>query len=193
VAATTAPTSVPERCDATLLRAAYAGDEAAFEELFTRHHSRVYGVARRVVGNHEEAEEIMLDVFLRLHKQRLARLDDANVAGWLYRSATNTAFNVVRSRQRRRSWLSRLIAERGPEQNATDPAHDVVRDEQAATVRQALARLPERQRNVLALRAEGFSYREIAEILDVKVTSVGTTLARAEQSLRVAFEAQNGC
>jgi len=191
MAATTAPTSV-ERCDAALLRAAYSGDESAFEELFVRHRSRVYGVARRVVGNHEEAEEVTLDVFLRLHQQRLSRLDDANVAGWLYRSATNTAFNVVRSRQRRRSWLSRLIAERGPEQSATDPAHEVVRDEQAAMVRHALARLPERQRNVLTLRAEGFSYREIAETLDVKVTSVGTTLARAEQSLRTAFEAQNG-
>jgi RNA polymerase sigma factor (sigma-70 family) len=192
VAVTSAPTALAEQCDATLLRAAYGGDEAAFEELFARHRARVYGVARRVVGTHEEAEEITLDVFLRLHQQRLARLDDANVAGWLYRSATNAAYNAVRSRQRRRRWLWRFAGTREPEQMDNDPAEDVTRGEDAASVRAALAGLPERQRNVLALRAEGLSYKELADALDIKVSSVGATLARAEKALRVAYEAENG-
>lgn len=192
VAVTSAPTIITERGDAFLLRAAYAGDAAAFEELFLRHRGRVYSVARRIVGNHEEAEEITLDVFLRLHQQRLAQLDDANVAGWLYRSATNAAFNVVRARQRRRRWLWRFAALRDVAQVADDPADDLERASEAAAIRAALASLPEKQRNVLVLRAEGMSYKEIATALDLKVSSIGSTLARAERALSSAYDARNG-
>jgi RNA polymerase sigma-70 factor (ECF subfamily) len=192
VAVTSAPTTLTEQGDASLLRAAYTGNAAAFEELFLRHRGRVYSVARRIVGNHEEAEEITLDVFLRLHQQRLTRLDDANVAGWLYRSATNAAFNVVRARQRRRRWLWRFATLRDEAQVADDPANELERASEAAAVRAALAGLPEKQRNVLALRAEGLSYKEIADTLDLKVSSIGSTLARAERALGAAYDAGNG-
>jgi DNA-directed RNA polymerase specialized sigma24 family protein len=52
--------------------------------------------------------------------------------------------------------------------------------------------LPEKQRNVLALRAEGLSYKEIADTLDLKVSSIGSTLARAERALGAAYDAGNG-
>lgn len=192
MAVTSAPTTITEQGDASLLRAAYTGDAAAFETLFLRHRGRVYSVARRIVGNHEEAEEITLDVFLRLHQQRLTRLDDMNVAGWLYRSATNAAFNVVRGRQRRRRWLWRFAALRDAAVAADDPAVEVERAGEAAATRAALAELPEKQRSVLVLRAEGMSYKEIADALDLKVSSIGSTLARAERALSAAFDAGNG-
>src|SRR5918996_242730 len=103
--ATTAAVSVTP--DETLLHACYAGDEGAFEELFLRHYPRIYRVAIRIVGNHEDAEEVALDAFTQLHRRKLDPGRADNVGGWLYRTTTNGAFNVVRSRKRRRTWWQR--------------------------------------------------------------------------------------
>jgi RNA polymerase sigma-70 factor (ECF subfamily) len=173
------------RTDATLLRAMRLGDQRAFEELFTRHYPRVYAVALRITGSPEDAEELTMDAFVRLHDRPLD--DDANVAGWLYRVVTNDALNAVRSRRRRLGWLQRF-ARTEPARAESDPLELVAGRDEAARVQAALARLPERQRAALALRASGLSYAEVAAALDVRASSVGTILARAEGALRDAYE-----
>jgi RNA polymerase sigma-70 factor (ECF subfamily) len=185
--------SPSEQADAALLRAMRRGDERAFEELFTRHYARVYGVALRISGDAPEAEELAQDVFLKLYRRPLSDTEDANVAGWLYRVATNDAFNAVRARRRRHGWLRRFVQREpaGTDANA-DPLNIVAGRDEARQVRTALARLPERQRNALVLRASGLSYAEVADALDIKPTSVGTLLARAEHALREAFLQHTG-
>ena len=162
------------------------GDERAFEELFTRHYPRVRGVAMRIVGDPAEAEELALDVFLKLYRHPLD--DDANVTGWLYRVVTNDAFNARRARRRRLGW-SRRLAQREPlRDELDDPLAIVTGRDEARRVRAALDRLPERQRNALLLRASGLSYAEVAAAVDVRPGSIGTLLARAEQALRGAWQ-----
>jgi RNA polymerase sigma-70 factor, ECF subfamily len=192
--AATATTMAPsEQADAALLRAMRRGDERAFEELFTRHYARVYGVALRISGDAQEAEELAQDVFLKLYRRPLSDSDDANVAGWLYRVATNDAFNAVRSRRRRLGWLRRFVQREPVGVDASaDPLHIIAGRDEASRVRTALAQLPERQRNALVLRASGLSYLEVADALEIKPTSVGTLLARAEQALRVVYLRQTG-
>jgi RNA polymerase sigma-70 factor (ECF subfamily) len=192
-ATATTTMSPPEQADAALLRAMRRGDERAFEELFTRHYARVYGVAVRISGDAQEAEELAQDVFLKLYRRPLSDTDDANVAGWLYRVATNDAFNAVRARRRRRGWLHRFV-QREPSGTdvSADPLSIVAGRDEAGQVRAALAQLPERQRNALVLRASGLTYAEVADALEVKPTSVGTLLARAEQALRTVFLQHTG-
>jgi RNA polymerase sigma-70 factor (ECF subfamily) len=182
-----------EQADASLLRAMRRGDERAFEELFTRHYARVYGVALRISGDAQEAEELAQDVFVKLYRRPLSDSADANVAGWLYRVATNDAFNAVRARRRRHGWLRRF-AQREPSgaDSSADPLHIVTGRAEADQVRSALAQLPERQRNALVLRASGLSYAEVADALEVRPTSVGTLLARAEQALRGVYQQHTG-
>lgn len=175
--------------DATLLQDMQRGDERAFEALFTRYYPRVFGVALRVTGNREDAEEIAQDVFLRLHRRPLDH--DANVAGWLYRVVTNDALNLLRSRRRRLGWLHRFARSEPNQAEVPDPAELFAGQEDAQQVRRALARLPEKQRAVLALRAEGLSYAEVADALEMRVSSVGTTLARAERALRTAYDQES--
>ena len=170
--------------DTALLEACYAGDEHAFEQLFLRYYPRVYRVALRVTGSHEDAEEVALDAFTQLHRRRLDIERGDNVAGWLYRTATNAAFNMVRSRRRRRSWWQRLVSRDGRPGEAEDPVRSAMRDETVEEVRTALAFVPERQRNAILLRASGLSYAEIAEAIDVQPSSVGTLIARGERKLR---------
>lgn len=179
---TTAAVSVTP--DETLLHASYDGDEGAFEELFLRHYPRIYRVAIRIVGNHEDAEEVTLDAFTQLHRRKLDPGRGENVGGWLYRTTTNGAFNVVRSRKRRHTWWRRLVGRDGGPGIAEDPAEIVQQSESAENVRQALAELPERQRDAVILRAAGLSYAEIADAIGVQPSSVGTLIARGERRLR---------
>lgn len=184
---------IANQADEVLLSQAYAGNEQAFEMLFARHYSRIVGVALRIVGSREDAEEIALDAFLKLHEQRIETAEGANVSGWLYRTATNAAFNAIRSRKRRFTWLRRLARfERQRSSDVEDPAIHVERSESAELVRWSLQRLPEKQRNALILRASGLSYKEVANALEIKPGSVGKLLARGEQQLRVIIETERG-
>jgi RNA polymerase sigma factor (sigma-70 family) len=172
--------------DSRLLDGIRAGDERAFEVLFLRHYAAVYGIARKITGNAEEAEEIAHDTFLRLYRQPLPPGKEANVRGWLYRVATNAAFNAVRARHRRLGWTRRLL-QRAPTNAPDDPQEVAIAQEEARHVRLALAELPEHQRTVLVLRAAGLSYAEISAAVGIERASVGTLLSRAEGRLRERY------
>ncbi len=180
-----------ETSDRTLLQGVRHGDERAFEALFARHYSGVFGVVLRIVGTNEEAEEVTQDTFLKLYNRPLADSDDTNVRGWLYRVATNAAFNTVRSRRRRLGWLRR-VAGRADVHASDDPLDLVARRDEADIVRQHLAGLPERQRTALVLRSSGMSYLEVASAIGVSPNSVGTILARAERAFRKSYESTDG-
>jgi RNA polymerase sigma-70 factor (ECF subfamily) len=187
-AVTSQPTT---RADDALLAAIRQGDALAFEEIFNRYYPKVYAVALRVLGSPEDDEELTLDVFMKLHQRPVAQTGDGALGGWLYRTTLNAAFNATRSRKRRRSWLDRFsVLQRGERISGTNPADLVMQASEIQVVRKALARLPEKQRNALVLRSHGFQYREIAAILEMKETAVGTTLARGERALRRELEGE---
>jgi RNA polymerase sigma-70 factor (ECF subfamily) len=176
-----------EPTDRVLLDQIRRGNERAFEELFARHFSGIYGVVVRIVGNHEEAEEIAHDAFLKLYQRPLGDSDDLNVRGWLYRVATNAGFNAIRSRRRRRNWFQRLAQRAESRQSGSDPLDIVSAEDESQRVRDELLKLPERQRTALLLRASGLTYEEIAAAVGVSPTSVGTILARAERAFRTQY------
>lgn len=161
-------------------------DEAAFDALFLAHYDGVYRLLFRIVGSREEAEDLAQETFLRLYRQQFPDGCEHNVRAWLYRVATNLAYNALRGRQRRerRQEAAAQYAEAmgNPE---PDPAEIAMRSDEREAVRRVLAGLPPRQAELLLLRHAGLSYRELAAALDVAPGSVGTLLARAE----AAFEA----
>ena len=175
--------------DGTLLAAVKLGDSTAFEALFERYYPQVYSVSLRVIGSPEDAEEIALDVFLKLYERPLENVEDGALGGWLYRTALNAAFNAIRSRKRRLGWLRRAATlQRAEPASAENPSDVAVRQGEIERVRRSLARLPEKQRNALVLRSHGFQYNEIASALAISPSSVGTTIARAERALRRQLE-----
>lgn len=178
--------------DIALVEALRAGDEEAFEEVFRRHYSTVYAVLLRLTGSPEEAEDLAQEVFMRLYERPLASGADLNIGGWLYRVASNTGFNALRSRRRRWERLLRWARlERPLGAESPNPAAEVERKATAGTIREMLAGLPERDRTALILRHSGVSYAEIAAALNVKPGSVGTILARAERVLRERYLAMH--
>ena len=182
-----------EPSDRALLNGLHGGDERAFELLFQRYFASVHGVVLRIVGDPGEAEELTHDAFIKLYQRPIVDTDDANVRAWLYRVATNSAFNALRSRRRRLGWLRRFAGRADSrDRDDTDPADIVADQDESRQVRACLARLPERQRNALVLRFSGMSYAEVAEAVGVSANSVGTILARAEKSFRELYSREYG-
>lgn len=176
---------VTSLADSLLLKGVGRGDTAAFDALFRRHYDRVYGLLFRLVGNRVEAEDLTQEVFLKLYHRPLHGNREHNVGAWLYRVATNMGYNHIRGR--RRFWQRNVVLV--PEENSrqNDPAERAAERETRAAVRAALARLPERQVQLLLLRQMGLSYAELAEACEVAPGSVGTLLARAAEAFRKAY------
>ena len=160
-------------------------DETAFEDLFLRYYPQVYRVLFGVVGNAQEAEDLLQETFLMLYR-RPPRLPNAAALGpWLYRVAVNRGYNALRGARRARLRVEQLpIDGAQPE----DPVAEYLRREGREHVRRTLAHLPERDAKLLLLRYAGLSYAEIAAAMEVAAGSVGTLLVRAERAFAKAYE-----
>jgi RNA polymerase sigma factor (sigma-70 family) len=154
-----------------------------FRALFERYHAPLYRYVHRLTGDADLAEDVAQEAFVRLLRNDVPA---AEARPWLFTVATNLVRDSARSTARR----SRLLA--GATAGGSDSPHPddaVLRREQQAAVRAALERLPERDRRMLLMRAEGFAYREIAAVIDVAESSVGTLVARALRRLEAALAA----
>ncbi len=153
----------------------------AFDQLFLAHYDRVYGILFRLLGNRDEAEDIAQEVFLKLYQNPPA--NQQNIAGWLYRVATNLGYNAIRDRKRlwsRQRWLV--------ESEPMPPSSQQVESaEERDLVRQVLAKMTPQQGQLLLLRHMGMSYAEIAEAVGVKQSSVGKMLERASSTFEQTY------
>ena len=147
------------------------------EDVFRAHYPRVVGVAARVLGSGDSAEDVAQEVFLSFGRSAVPA---GEAGGWLTVAATHTALNLLRSGRRRTA--REVAADDGPSV-VPDVADVVVTREERAAVRAALAQLPHRQAAALVLRHSGLSYAEVAAALDLAPGSVGTTVRRAESVL----------
>jgi RNA polymerase sigma-70 factor (ECF subfamily) len=152
---------------------------ADLEEVFRRDYRRVAGVAARVLGSWDQAEDVAQEVFLSFGRSSVPA---GEAGGWLAVAAAHTALNLLRSGRRRASREESAAA--ADETVVSDVAEAVVALEERGRVRAALARLPRRQAVALVLRHSGLSYAEVAAALDLSPGSVGTTVRRAESALR---------
>ena len=152
---------------------------ADLEEIFRREYRRVVGVAARVLGSREQAEDVAQDVFLAFGRSSVPA---AQARGWLSVAAAHTALNLLRS-GRRRSTREEAATAANPAV-AADVSEAVVTRDERTRVRAALARLPRKHAVALVLRHSGLSYADVAAALDLPPGSVGTTVRRAESALR---------
>ena len=150
-----------------------------FEALFQAHWPQVYAVIYRLVGDPDEAEDLALGVFIKLH-QRPPR-NDENISGWLYRVATNLGLNALRARVRRAQYELQAGKIDLGNAHSQNPAVSFEKAEESQRVRQVLHAMRPRLSKILILRHSGFSYAEIAATLKISPQSVGKLLNRAER------------
>ena len=153
----------------------------AFEELFRTSYRRLARLLFRITRDFARAEEMASEAFWRLYRRPPAR--DTNLEGWLYRTGLRLALDHLR-KERRRARYEALAAAMGP---APPPDDSLEQSEERERVRGVLGKLKREQAGLILLRAEGFGYAEMGAVLNLKTTSVGTLLARAEEAFRKEY------
>ncbi len=175
-----------EDSDEALMARIGRGDEAAFRALSRRHLPSVVALARHIVRNSADAEDIAQEAMLRVwtHAPRWQPL--ASFRTWL----TRIVVNLCLDRKRRAQWVELEAAGEivDPTPDAGEQAEQTERD---LLVAKATAELPVRQRTAIVLTyGDGMSNAQVAEILDTTVSAVETLLVRAKQNLRRALESE---
>ena len=186
----------PDGTDRRLVRRCAQSDPAALRELVERYQQKLYRFSRDLLGSHEDAEEAVLDVFLRVWQQAHRFEGRASVATWLYRIAANAACDRLRRRKGQPGTLTFAegwAAEALPAQsvNAEEIALDrLEQQERAARLQQALPALRVDDRLLLTLYyQEEMSYEEIGQITRHATPVLKMRLLRARRRLRVLLDA----
>jgi RNA polymerase sigma-70 factor (ECF subfamily) len=173
--------------DAELMARLAHGDQLAAAGLVRRHLPRIANLARRMLQDASEAEDVAQDVFLRLWKVAPRwRSGEAKVETWLHRVALNLCYDRLRLRRRRETPLD----PEGPEpiDPAPGAAETILARQRARRVQRALADLPERQRAAIVLcHYQDCSNAEAAVALEVSVDALESLLARGRRALRAAL------
>jgi RNA polymerase sigma-70 factor (ECF subfamily) len=170
--------------DEALMARVARGDEVAYRLLSRRHVPAMLGLARRILGNAADAEDVAQEAMLRVwtHAPRWQPL--AAFRTWL----TRVVVNLCLDRKRRAAWVALDVAGEivDPAPGATEQAESSERERLLAA---AIAELPDRQRAAIALTyGDGMSNAQVAEILDTSVSAVETLLIRGKQNLRRALK-----
>ncbi len=177
------------------VRRACGGDANAFRRLVETHMRAVYGIAYRMMGNHDDADDVAQETFVRAHRA-LDRYDPKySFYTWLRTIATRVALHELAKRRRRRTEGGEsfeMAAETLPADGA-DPQALAEEEDLRQRLARALATLPEDSRAVLVLRAEEqLSYAEIAAALEIPIGTVMSRLARARDKLRLLLGSERG-
>ena len=170
-----------ERADVAL---AQACDAQAFERLYRSHVARIHSLVRRMVGGEADADELVQDVFVRVHHALQTFRGDAQFGSWVYRIAFNQALNVKARMRYRAPHLPAdvLSAAASPEGSPYQQLHE---SRQAQALDDCVAELPEVYQSALRLYYwMGADVDEIARLLAVPANTVKSYLHRARRLLR---------
>jgi RNA polymerase sigma-70 factor (ECF subfamily) len=187
--------------ETVLVDALRAGDPRAFETMVRQNAGRMLAVARRLVGNDEEARDVVQDALLSAFRSMARFEGQSRVSTWLHRIVVNTALMKLRTRRRKpEESIEPLLP------SFNDDGHHAVRfsewegadrvlerEEVRKVVRDAIDEMPEAYRTVLMLRdIEELSTDEAAEALEITPNTVKTRLHRARQALRTVLDERLG-
>ncbi len=156
--------------------------EAEFADLFQQHRLRAYHYALQMLGNSDDALDVMQEAFLRLHRHWRRRDPSRPFLPWMYSVVRNLAIDLLRKRSTRRECELEAAPETAP---AANPETDSARRQLSARLWSEIQRLPAPQREVLLLRDwHGLSYADIASATGLSVTTVNSRLHDARTRLR---------
>ena len=171
--------------DVAIIDRARSGDEEAFVLIYEHFSPQIHRYVYRLVGSLEQADDITQDTFLRAFQGIGKIAIDSNVSAWLYRIASNAAFDILR-RRKLITWMPiHEESDKSGEFTSEDFTPQVIESD---IVRRAVAEMPPALAVCLVLRSvEGFSCEEIAEILKIPKGTVFSRLARARESFQQIY------
>ncbi|MFO7617438.1 MAG: sigma-70 family RNA polymerase sigma factor [Bacteroidales bacterium] len=170
------------------------GEESAVRILVDRFQPRILRTARGFVRNEEDArdltQEVLIDIIRNIHHFRF----QAGLSTWIYRITVNRSLNHLRSSKKRAQTFSiDLPEEKGPgystlnlpDTGQSDPAQQMEQSDRSRILHAAIGSIPEKQRTAFVLSEyDDLSYKEIAEVMNVSLSSVESLLFRARKNLQ---------
>lgn len=180
--------SVDASREERLISNAVAGDSAAFSELMSLHERRMYAVALRICSNREDAQDCLQDAMLRIYRSLGSFKGQSSFSTWVYRITMNTCLDELRRRKSRNATSLDNLLDNGwsPSDGENAPEKNALASEQRRTIDRAIAALPEDMRSAVVLRdIQGFSYDEIAEMLEANIGTIKSRISRGREKLRL--------
>lgn len=170
-----------------LLRAAQQGDKAAFEKLISPHLSKLYNLAYHLVQHRDDAADAVQETVIKAYRSLSGFREEADLSTWLARILKNTILDEVKRAVRRHEEATEVLPERA--EHITEPKME--RQELKEVMLALLSELSEKLREpVILYDLEGYSYEEIATILDINIGTVKSRLNRGRLALRDKIMAQ---
>jgi RNA polymerase sigma-70 factor (ECF subfamily) len=169
------------RSDIELVQEIQNGGRQAFTELMRRYQERVYWVARRIVGSHDDADDIVQDTFVKAYLALGDFRGDSSFYTWIYRIAVNMSLNALRKRKvwsclREGELVTRILS------SSDHPEKDLEHSEIETALQRVIAKLPIKQKAVFVMRYyDEMTYKEIRIVLN---TSEGGLKANYFHALR---------
>lgn len=183
-----------QKNDLQIVEAAKKGNRAAFEEIVKRYERKVYNLAFRILGNQDDASDVLQDTFLQVFKNISTFKGDSKFSTWLYRIATNASLMKKRKDKKTQSisietpiltGKGNKISRQLKDDWAGNPLDIVEKKEIKNVLKKAIASMHEEYRIPLVLRdIDGFSNEEVSKILNISVPAVKSRVHRARMFLR---------
>lgn len=180
-----------KKSDLELIEEFRTGEQSSFEELLSRYSNKVFSLASRLTRNTEDAEEVLQDVFVTVHRKIASFEGKSSFSSWLYRVTVNAAFMKLRKKRQDVSISLEDIVQqshtvaalKSPESAFVDSQS--IRNQMLEALEQAIRKLPDDYRPVFILRdVDGLTSREVSRILDLTVPAVKSRLHRSRLMLR---------
>lgn len=162
------------------------GAEQIFNQIVKEYSERVYWHVRRIVNSHEEADDLVQDIFLKIWTALPSFRGEAQLFTWVWRIATNEALNWLRREKVRAALRFTSIDTEMERRIDSDPFFDG--DAAERELSKAVARLPEKQRQVFVLRYyDEMPYEEMSEVLGTSVGALKASYHIAQEKVRAAL------
>ena len=180
--------------DEILIKKSQEGDYSSFEELVKRHEKKIYNLAYRIMGNREDASDVLQETFLQAFRKLSSFKGDSNFSTWLYRIAVNICLMKKRKRKKMKTFSLDVpvLSKKGDELKrelhddwSKNPLATLENKEVKNKLSEAIDALPDEYRTVILLKGvNGLSNEEMAKVLNVSIPAVKSRLHRARLFLR---------
>lgn len=187
--------STPGNDDKVLITAFKNGDKEAFQALVQKYESRVFNLCHRMVNDEVESRDLTQEVFLKIYRSIEKYQHNYAFYTWIYRIAVNCCIDYMRKKKRHANTISLSLSysdsagDQGKEMEIEDetyvPEQQLQNTELKEMLKVAIGQLSEKLQSIIVLKEiEGFTYEEIAEILNCSRGTVKSRLFRARERLR---------
>jgi len=161
--------------------------QETYQQIYHRYYPVVCRQLTYMLGNRATAEDLAQETFLKMYNN--PPQEYKNIGGWLSRVAANLAYNYLRSEKSRQQREQKV---NGPKDVTASSEEIALQQEEKRIIQQTLESLAERDKLCLLMKHSGYSYDEIAEAINVKKSSVGTIIARAQARFKRIYLQQKG-